>query len=203
MTFSVLFVCTGNVCRSPIAARIFTARTGGNSSMTVSSAGLRALVGHPIDETSAIALRELGVDSGHHLAGQLDPELAAVADLVLTATSAQRAVVTQQNPQIYRRAFTLLEFGRLARSLDVAPGGPPATDTQLRARVDSIAAQRGHVAAPESGIDDIDDPFGRSLDVARRTAARIADGVDAAIAALGVRVDQPADQSGARSSRSS
>jgi len=152
-----------------------------------SSAGLRALAGYPIDEPSAIALRELGIGADHHVARQFDPETAAAADLVLTASSAQRAVITQQNPQIYRRAFTLLEFGRLAHDIELMPAWPGlfVGDTQLRARVAAIAGRRGQAPPVESEADDVDDPFGRPLDVARQTAARIADGIDATLAALG------------------
>lgn len=184
MNFAVLFVCTGNVCRSPVAERMFAARLGPASPVTTSSAGLRALTGRPMDEFSAIALREFGIDADHHVARRLDQQLAADADLVLTATAAQRAVITQQNPHIYRRTFTLLEFGRLAHRVD-AEWGPVSAADPLPARVDVVANQRGQAVAPDPGADDIDDPFGRSLDTARRTAARIAGGVDDALVALG------------------
>jgi protein-tyrosine phosphatase len=183
MSVRVLFVCTGNVCRSPVAERLLDARVGDRSLISASSAGVLALVGHPIDEPSAQALRELGVDPEGHIARQLTSQLVAEADLVLTATSAHQSTVTRANPDAYRRVFTLLEFGRL--SVGTAPADPSPDAAQLRERIGVVAARRGYVDAPEPGQDDVSDPFGAPLAVARRTATTIADGVDAVLAALG------------------
>jgi protein-tyrosine phosphatase len=75
----VLFVCVGNICRSPMAAALlahrFSVRGGGAAS--VESAGVAALVGRPADSLAVDLLRERGIDLSAHRARQLTPELAA------------------------------------------------------------------------------------------------------------------------------
>jgi protein-tyrosine phosphatase len=53
----ILFVCTGNICRSPSAERLATA-----AGASASSAGTRAVIGHPMHPESARVLRDLGGD---------------------------------------------------------------------------------------------------------------------------------------------
>lgn len=158
----------------------------GLAPLEVRSAGTMGLVGHPIDAPSAMALRELGVDSADHVARRLAPEDIARADLVLTAESSHRSRVVQADPLAYRRVFTMREFGRLGRGL--APLRAPIDAAALRHRVSEVAARRGDVAPAEAGGDEIGDPFGASLPVARETAALVAAAVDDVIIALGLPV---------------
>ena len=149
MSFSVLFVCTGNVCRSPIAERIFTARVGWRFVDDGQQCGTASPRGPPDGRTVGHRVARARRRPRSPRRPQLDPELAAVADLVLTATSAQRAVVTQQNPQIYRRTFTLLEFGRLARDLDrLAAGAAAARPPTRSCEQGSIPSPRGAATRP-------------------------------------------------------
>jgi hypothetical protein len=82
---------------------------------------------------------------------------------------------------VFRRTFTIREFARLGAALGPLDDEP--TPDRLRARVAEVAAQRGLV---EPGADDIGDPLGGGLDVARATVATIAAAVDGALLALGV-----------------
>jgi protein-tyrosine phosphatase len=187
MTFGVLFVCTGNICRSPVAERLFQARVSLDVPVSVSSAGVGALVGWGIDHPSALALRELGVAPDGHEGRRLTDELVDDADLILTAERAHRQAVVRMDPSATWRTFTIREFGRLA---DGVPLISEINDPdQLRARVAEISAQRQ--AARDGGRpanDDIGDPFGADVEVARRSAAHISEAVDAAINALGLPV---------------
>jgi protein-tyrosine phosphatase len=183
--FSIMFVCTGNICRSPVAERLLTARLSGAVDLTVSSAGSRALVGHPIDEPSALALRERGVDPRGHRARRLHPELIHGADLILTASAEHRTAVLVQAPLAMNRTFTLREFTRLAAGLP--PSGPSSLvpDAEhFKARVAAVAGQRGLVPVAARGQDDIDDPYGRSVSVARATVDITSDAIGRLIAAL-------------------
>ena len=121
VAFHVLFVCTGNVCRSPMAERLLAARLGESAGVTVSSAGTRALAGYAMDAPSAAVLRELGGDPTGHVARQLGPDELAAADLVLATDSANRGIVVRERPAVLHRAFTLREFARL--SAGRRPGG--------------------------------------------------------------------------------
>lgn len=82
----LLFVCTGNTCRSPmaeaIARRLIADR--GLSSVTVGSAGTSAWPDAPASDGALLVAMEQGLDLSQHRARQLSPELVAGADLILT-----------------------------------------------------------------------------------------------------------------------
>ena len=185
----MLFVCTGNICRSPLGARLLESRLDASAPIEVSSAGTRAVTGMSIDAPSALALRDLGVESDGHVARQLTAEDIDAADLILTAEAAHRSAILRADPLTFRKSFTMREFGRLGAAL--APLDVKPTVEQLRARVVRVADQRGWVEAPAPGADEIGDPFGARLDVARQTAADIALAVDAIVSALGLQPAQP------------
>ena len=147
----------------------------------VSSAGTAGLSGHEMDAPSAYAVREFGIDTSTHLARRLTLDMVRAADLILTADSGHRSIIVQQDPMVFRRTFTIREFARLGAALGPLEGHP--SPDRLRARVGDVAAQRGLV---EPGADDIGDPIGGGLDIARATVAAIAAAVDGAVLALGV-----------------
>jgi protein-tyrosine phosphatase len=182
--FSVLFVCTGNICRSPAAELLFRARTVGLP-ITCSSAGTSGLSGHDMDAPSAMIVREYGVDPSHHVARRLTAAMSTRADLILTADSAHRSTVVQSEPLTFRRAFTIREFARLGASLPPLTG--EVTSDALRERVADVAAQRGIVDPGAPGSDEIGDPYGGGADVARFAIVTISAAVDGVLHALGLR----------------
>jgi protein-tyrosine-phosphatase len=110
--------------------------------------------------------------------------LVTSADLILTAQSAHRSRILQVEPALFRRTFTMREFGRLGAAAQAAPVSPDAA--ALRARVSEIAGLRGQVGPAEAGADEVGDPYGASLDFARLIGAQISAAVDSAIAVLGL-----------------
>ena len=178
-----MFVCTGNICRSPAAEVLMRSRVEGLP-ITCSSAGTHGLSGYPMDAPSAQALRELGEDPSTHIARRLTGELIAAADLLLTADPGQRSIIVQSEPLAFRRTFTMREFARLGAGLDPIDG-PPTPDV-LRARVAEVAGRRGLVDPALPGEDEIGDPLGAGPDVARHTVRAISDTIDGVIAALGL-----------------
>lgn len=87
----VLFVCTGNTCRSPMAAQILCDRAKKDSAqarLTASSAGLLAQPGAPMSDNAEAALRVLGIEPSPHAARTVTEEMVRDADLVVGLTSA-------------------------------------------------------------------------------------------------------------------
>lgn len=179
MSFTVLFVCTGNICRSPMAERLLAARLPDHPIRTA-SAGTRAVVGYGMDRTAAHVLRELGGDPDGHVARQITPEMVRSAGLVLTATTTHRDAVIRANPGAMRRTFTLREFVRLGSGAD-EPGTDPTR------RVLAVAGRRGVAEPAHDGADDIADPYGAPLAVMERCGEEISDAIDAVVGILGGR----------------
>ncbi|RVW09318.1 low molecular weight phosphatase family protein [Prescottella agglutinans] len=148
----LLFVCTGNICRSPTAERLTTAWTARNGTvdLTASSAGTRAVVGSGLEPNAAQVLSTLGGDPDGFAARQLTPAIAGGADLVLTMTESHRDRVLRIAPRQLKRTFTLLEAAHLA-----SVTGP--------ATVAELAAARGTVPRPANA--DVPDPIGQSATV--------------------------------------
>lgn len=102
---SLLVVCTGNICRSPMAERLLQAYWPAAEDRRIESAGVGALVGHRADEKVITVMDELGVDLRDHRARQLDAELAQQFDLLLVMESGQQQWIERQAPALRGRIF--------------------------------------------------------------------------------------------------
>ncbi|HZE66141.1 MAG TPA: hypothetical protein VE081_05885 [Sporichthyaceae bacterium] len=188
-TFRMLYICTGNICRSPFA-EVFTAHRlaeyGLAGAITVSSAGTGALVGHPMHPSSRAEAVHRGVPEwwvDAFAARQLDKRTAGGADLILTATPAQRAEAVRIWPRALPAAFTLLEFARLVALVD--PRGLPADPVDRGGAL--VAAARAHRGmAPGGGpdADTVPDPYGGPPEAHRTAAAMVAAAVETVVRAL-------------------
>jgi protein-tyrosine phosphatase len=158
----VLFVCTGNICRSPTAERLavaFSARLQ-IPGFTASSAGTRAVIGHTIHHEAAPVLEKLGGDSSAFVARQINPRIASSADLVVTMTKAHRDAVLELAPHRLNRTFSLGE----AASLISVFGASTIAD---------LAAVRSHLGQRQ--IKEISDPIGQGPDVFWSVGSQIAE----------------------------
>ncbi len=186
--FSVLTVCTGNICRSPLAAGLLRMRLGALTMQwdaespfaRVSSAGLGAVVGAPADASVRSIATGLGIDLDAHRAHQFDARAAESAHLVLTATREQRDEVVAQAPLAASRSFSLVEFARLLDELDAAGGiDRPRVPFQRPGRAGRhlqrlVGAAHDRRQGRESlSADDIDDPYRRDAEMHRRVADQI------------------------------
>lgn len=92
----ILFVCVGNICRSPMAEYVFKQNM---PDKTISSAGLGALIGHAADPLAIKVLQEQkNIDADAHRARQLDDNMIREADLVLVMEHWQRQKINQLYP---------------------------------------------------------------------------------------------------------
>ena len=135
--YRVCFVCTGNICRSPIAEVVFRShveRAGLGGRVDVDSAGLGSWhVGDPPEHTALEVLAEHGLDGSGLRARQFKaPELADV-DLVVALDSGHRSVLQQQAGRGEAGKVTQLrEFDPDADGPDVPdPYGGPAAEFEL------------------------------------------------------------------------
>jgi protein-tyrosine phosphatase len=102
----ILFVCVGNICRSP-TAEVVMRHALGRDDMDIGSAGLQAMAGHPIEPTAGLLLREHGLDGGAHVARQATPALLAAADLILVMQRKHLAEITRDLPEVSGKVFLL------------------------------------------------------------------------------------------------
>ena len=158
----ILFVCTGNICRSPTAERLATAYGAHHEipDFRASSAGTRAVSAHPIHSDAARVLEKLGGVTSDFAARQITPKIASDADLVLTMTKTHRDAVLELAPRQLRRTFTLTEAALLASNYN-----PQA--------VAELAALRPQLATRQ--IADIPDPIGKGPEFFMEVGSQIAD----------------------------
>jgi protein-tyrosine phosphatase len=151
---NVLFVCTGNICRSPLAEQVFdqmVAASGFGERVKVDSSGTFGLSGSEMDLGSMRAMRDLGFDPKPHRAKALTREQAEWADLILTFSEAHRADVVELHVPANRYAFTLTEFANLVTHYE-------SPEAELASRLTDTLRHRG--VAPRLDDLDIADPYG-------------------------------------------
>lgn len=112
MTRSVLFVCTGNTCRSPMAASIFRVLTKGAS--PVSSAGTQAAPDAALSRGAAAVFAKRGLDGAGHRARRVDEALLDVADDVYVMERAHRDYIVSHFPGFAGKISVLREAAGLS-----------------------------------------------------------------------------------------
>ncbi len=102
MIKSVLVVCVGNICRSPMGERALRQAL---PDITVTSAGIGAVVGAGADDTATNAAAEIGLDMDGHIARQLTNEIGSAHDLILVMEPGHRDEIGRRFPQISGRTM--------------------------------------------------------------------------------------------------
>jgi protein-tyrosine-phosphatase len=131
----ILFVCTGNICRSPMAEGITKARvpSAWTKRLRVSSAGTFAWEGQGASSHAIEVLGEIGIDISGHRARQLKAELIEDADLVVAIAREHKAEVLRLVPAAKSKVIVLGSLDESRRYDDIAD--PIGGDRNVYARI--------------------------------------------------------------------
>jgi protein-tyrosine-phosphatase len=154
-TYNLLYVCTGNTCRSPMARAIMQRLVDerGWSHVSVDSAGAAAAVGSPASENAIIAANEAGTPIDDHRAKALSADMLEWADLVLVMSPSQLELVTRLGhaPKV-ALATDFLEGVGSGQAVRDPFGGPVEeyreTYEQLRRAAESLVARLEPILSP-------------------------------------------------------
>lgn len=138
----LLFVCTGNTCRSPMAEAMCRAKL---PDIEVLSAGVNATNGLPASIGAIDAMDARGLNIDHHRSRALSSYLLADADLVLCMSKSHRDIILSALPEMADKVFTLAEYvGEDAEIADPFGGDSAeynACADQIEALLDKLAAK--------------------------------------------------------------
>lgn len=109
----VLFVCTGNTCRSPMAKGLLEkigSVQNNNKTIIVDSAGVYTSDGMPASDEAIVVMGEYGIDLSAHVSKQLVEENLHGVNLILTMTASHRQAIIDRFPQYEPLAYTLTQY---------------------------------------------------------------------------------------------
>lgn len=111
---NILFVCTGNTCRSSMAEGMFKEKLKNinENNIKVSSAGISAIEGQMANEKAIKVLKSKGIDISSHRAKQITKEMVNQSDLILTMTLSHKKLILEYFPNEINKVFTLKEYGQ-------------------------------------------------------------------------------------------
>jgi len=182
----VLMVCTGNICRSPMAEVLLRARLQ-SLPVRVHSAGTRGLVDKQMPADAQQLAVEFGAspdDVEAHRARWLQEPIADDADLIFAMSREHRTATVELAPRMLRQTFTIREFAHLAHGLtdDQIKSTADAAGTTPRARLAAVTTlvtqQRGIASPAPAEDDDIIDPYRRSRETYEKSARQLVPAVD-------------------------
>src|SRR5258708_37314577 len=107
---TILFICTGNVCRSPMAEALFRRATDGRGEFRVLSAGLGAVDGQPPTPHSVTAMKEIGMDISSQRRHGLTTDMVRQADFIFGMTHGHVDTIALLYPPATEKTFLLREF---------------------------------------------------------------------------------------------
>jgi protein-tyrosine phosphatase len=183
--FTVLHVCMGNICRSPMAERLLDRAVrdrvgpGGEKLVRSVSAGTGGWhEGEEMNPPAARQVRGRGGSVDGFEARKLRGDFLDEADLILTATADQYDYVVALRPGAATRTFVLGEFGRLLAAVDANALPKAAAEADaVHARGEAIVEAADQLRAGDGSQpgDDLDDPWGRGDQTFQRVGDEIED----------------------------
>ncbi|GAA3763372.1 low molecular weight phosphatase family protein [Microbacterium kribbense] len=185
--FEILTVCTGNICRSPLAQLLLATRLA-DLGVHVRSAGTHGMhqAAMPV-EAQAIA-KALGVDpdaAAAHRSRMLAEADMTTPDLIFAMARDHRREIVELAPSRMRAAFTVREFARLAADISdddlhrAADAAGADASARVRAAAALVASHRGLTPPPaDPSEDDVVDPYGRSWETYEQSALELVPALD-------------------------
>ncbi len=180
----IVFVCTGNTCRSPLAEALFrNMAAAGGLEIEVRSAGVSASDHMPISAHSSSILREKGIQETL-TSSAINTALVEWADLILTMTAPHKRSVIQRYPQIVDKVHTLKEYveDNPQVLLNIQEVEQIYSEWQLKKALSQEISEeeRKRLIKLEQSLPDYDimDPFGGSLTIYRKSAGEIEQALD-------------------------
>lgn len=166
---TLLFVCTGNICRSPMAAAIATSLLDQRRApVAVSSAGLLA-PDQPTTREAEAVMRRRRLDLSGHRSRPLEAALQPTPDLIVAMAREHARAVVELDPELFVRTFTLKDLLRRAEE-----EGRRRDHESLDAYLRRLAqGRKPWDLAGRRPDDDVADPIGRPRRVYERCAAEI------------------------------
>ncbi|TFC93269.1 MULTISPECIES: low molecular weight phosphatase family protein [Cryobacterium] len=188
-TFSILTVCSGNICRSPLAEQLLRVGLASWPQIQLASAGTIGLTGQGMPAQAADLSRHFGGDPSAHVAQELTEQHVQSADLVFAMSREHRRAIVELVPRAIRYTFTIREFARLVADLtddDLDEAAALPLDDlvgRLTTLIGLAASQRGAVAPLVSADDDdVVDPYRRSDEVYVESAQQLVPAINAVTA---------------------
>ena len=183
--FKILVVCTGNLCRSPIAEHLLRAQIielNLGDYWSVKSAGTQAVEGTSMDYKARQILHERDIDPvPNWTTTLLNAGNISEANLILTAELDHRKQVVAFNPRAVTKVFTIRQFAELARL--AAPLPAQAREHLGAALLESIVIARAQFQTTGSLLN-IEDPLGQSIEQFRSCADEITCSITTIVAPL-------------------
>lgn len=167
-------VCTGNLCRSPMAEAVFRhAVATRGCDIEVASSGTWAYYGNPATDEAVEVLRQKGIDLSGHQSRALDPQELKQADLIVGMTSVHRREILQVAPEVEPKLVLMKELVEVAIEGDL-----PGSSIGRLERLLGASRPKWRRAL------DLDDPMGKPINAYEQTVTHIEMGVEVLVNAL-------------------